>query len=142
MSKYNLKDNKINILYIPGYFFISILVNQKEIANSYVGRKRVIFYESNLWMHSQMKWRQPSLASATTPQKTHPMLRCPWSSLSSHPFAEATMVFSPKGERGSGSACFFQKQMISRQIAIMINIWPKVLSIPRNLPKILYTEIF
>lgn len=107
-----------------------------------MGRKRVIFYISNLWLHSQMKWRHPSLGSATTPQKTHPVLGCPWSRLSSYPFAEGTIIFLPKGEKSSGSACFVQKQMINGEIAITMNIWPKVLCIPRNSPKTLYTEIF
>ena len=41
-------------------------------------------------------------------------------------------MFSPKEKRGSESAHFVQKQMISREIGVKTNLWPKALCIPRN----------
>lgn len=79
----------------------------------------------------------PTLCVSYGPTENSPKFGCPPSRHPKHPIAGETMMFSPKGKRGSGSECFGQRKMVSQDIVIKINFWPKAISIPRNSPKIL-----
>lgn len=81
-----------------------------------------------------------TLCVSYRPTEISPKFGCPPSRHPEHPTAGETMMFSPKEKRGSGSECFGQSKMISQDIVIKINFWPKAISIPRNSPKILTQE--